>query len=118
MLHTLKTLYLWCNKHNPLVLERFEKLSQYCNDPEYNGLNRGEKSLHWLIQNLRYKIMQKDLQDVFYYCLLEALVYGEDDLYTNIFRFDIARKYRPQLNNITRRRDFPCQSQAEVKENQ
>jgi hypothetical protein len=94
MLHNLKTLYQWCNKHNPLVLERFKDLAQYCQDATKTNHNTGENSLYWYINKLRYSVTQKEIQDIYYYCLLEAVVYGEQYLYDDIFKFDIAKKYR------------------------
>jgi len=97
MYHTLKTLYEWCSAHNPQLVQQFSQLKDYCYDAdELNHkvfLNRGYKSLKWLIYTLRNQLLQKEIEMIFYYCLIEANLYGEQYLYDDVFKFGIVRQY-------------------------
>lgn len=103
MYHTLKTLWEWAAKHNPDLVSRFRHLADYCQEadqmqkPKTGHLNRGHKSLKWLIYSLRDKLSEDELRQVFYYTLIECAVYSEEYLYNDVFVTKIAREHRHLL---------------------
>ena len=90
MTHTLRTLYLWLNKHYPDLTGNLPALQGYC-QREWDEPD----TLRWLIYKLRHRVPQVELQRIFHNCCKEAsLRKNEDALYSDIMQLNSARKYR------------------------
>lgn len=95
MIHNLKTLYIFVNRHYPALASRFESLEDYClNDSKRHSSG----TLGHMIYTLRYQVSQKEIERVFYYALVEAILYGEDALYQDMQNFKAWFDYRDMLN--------------------
>lgn len=96
MLHTLKTLYKWCAKHNPEIINNLTHLHDYCYNTQLDNTN----SLQWFIYKLRKKLPQQGIQNIFLACIKEAyLRKNENMLYCNILSLNSAKKYKSLLLN-------------------
>lgn len=94
MIHNLKTLYIFVNRHYPALASRFEHFEDYC----LNDSKRHQPgTLGHMVYTLRFQISQKDIERIFYYALVEALLYGEDALYVDMRNFKIWFDYRDML---------------------
>lgn len=97
MIHNLKTLYVFVNRHYPDLDAKFEHLEDYClNDSKRHAPG----TLGGMIYALRHQISQKDIERVFYYALVEALLFGEDALYSDMQNFKVWFEYRDMLKKI------------------
>jgi len=99
--YTLKQLYDITQKTDPDLLMRFERLKEYCYDADelYHqvNLNRGYKSLKWLIYGLRDKISPSELQMVFHNLLIESCMGNESLLYNNVLLLPTAKRYQKYI---------------------
>ena len=102
MYHSLKTLHQWAGKHYPALLDKFSDLSTYCqSENRETNLNQGYNSLKWLVYTLRNEISSREVEDVFFYCLAEALFRKESYLYNSIRDARIVGKYSRYLKKKT-----------------
>lgn len=93
-IHTLRTLFELTSKFYPQLTNQFQQLEEYCTDD--NPIqNTGVKSLKHIVYNLRGKLNQKELEELFYLMLCEVIAFkNESLLFDDIFSLKSLRRYK------------------------